>query len=421
MILSRDVTVELEGNSHFTVRSPEDVYLEDGRLTAWVRPGTPFTVQTPFARVSVRGTIFSVRVRKPRGLLLEEGKEPRMKGTIQTAVIAAAVSVVVSTGTVIVHNSLAEVSVGPGEAAWVPEKGAPEVVRLADAVEDLEGALDETRASVEELRTQTEEGMEGLTAMVEEVAAAGSPPAPGAEGAGPAEAADQQALAAELAETFDTLARGGLAAYQNPRLGELAERLRTLEDGGKAFVRAELNSENGDRRFLAAALAEKLADPGLIADLERCALEDKHDIVRRMASHALGFMGNEAAGDSLARIVEEETSDAGVRLNAWYGLAMLEHPETTSSFEKILDRSGPVISANMAVETALVITKPSVLPCLRLAYERKDVSNHMKVRILHTLARAESGEYLGFVRGVANDPNADETLQKAALEALGGQ
>ena len=112
--------------------------------------------------------------------------------------------------------------------------------------------------------------------------------------------------------------------------------------------------------------------------------------------------------------------DAGLPLNAWYGLSRLGRPEAAATLDRVLDRAGGDVPADMVVGAALKNKNPALLPALRKAYERETVSKAMKVNILRTLAKAETGEFDGFLREVESDANAEEELRNAAQSSLEG-
>lgn len=222
-----------------------------------------------------------------------------------------------------------------------------------------------------------------------------------------------------LDAAFSRLAGGGFLAVQGPLGAELLDRLRTLGEEGIAFLAAELASEAADRRFAAAAIAERLAAPALIGPLSAAALEDEDSIVRRMASHALAAMGNEAAGDALVEILAAETRDAGVRLNAWYGLATLGRPEAVERFRELLDGSGGEITADFIVDTALEIEDPRLHPALRAAYDHSAVTDGLRIAILRTLAREDRDAWIEFIRAVAADEKTPEAVREVARTLAG--
>lgn len=423
--LSPNVAVELDAQSRFAITGAGRVELERGRMTAWVRQGVPFAVSTPLAQATVTGTVFTVSVEhhdSARSENSHDRKESPMNSSLKTVPIAAFVSVFVSLGTVTVYNSFGSVDVEANEEARVAKDMPPELVRVPDTLRELQEELVATRKAVQELTSQTSQKTETLESRISGLEEKTASLAPSAEKETGKEAAtqDPEKLLEEAEKIFVSLKDSGVSAYASPKLTELAEKIRELGEEGREFVLRELTSEDGDGRFLAAAVAEKLKDPELIDVLETSALEDENFLVRRMSSHALAFMDHEAAGDALLNIINKETRDGGVRINAWYGLATLGRPEAIPTFEKLLNEAGGDIPPDFVVDTALKISDPKLLPSLRLAYDKKNVSKAMKVRILRTLGNAESGEYRSFLRQLSLDENAEADLRKTATEALGG-
>ena len=347
-----------------------------------------------------------------------------MNSNLVAVPVAAVVSVFVSLGTVSIYNSMGKVDVDSDQFAQVLEKGAPELIDLPESVQGLREELASARETVRRLESRIEERDDSLEAKLvarldEQIAAKVA--ASGTEGDGetpekPEKSAEEVALEAE--DLFEDLTSVGLQILSSRRLGKLADFVRQMGPEGKAWVSSELVSDDSKRRIVAAALASKLEDgeyiPGLVS-----AIDDFQDVIpRRFASHALMSLGDERAGDDLARIVENETRDNGVQLNAWFGLASLGREEAVPLFEKVLSRAGGQITPDFVVDSALKISEPVVLPALRKAYDHEGVSVAMRTMVLHRLADSETGEFDGFLRQVAADSEADENLRAAAREAL---
>ena len=346
-----------------------------------------------------------------------------MNPSAKTVLLAATVSVIVSSGTVVVYNSFGKASLRSGEVGIVEEGKAPQMARLSDALDGIQKELAEVRKGFEGAQTATEARVRQAEARIAEIegAAEKEEGKPGGKAQGEATAqTDEEALQA-IGKAFEELEKQGFTSYYSPSLSTLVEKIRGMGERGVEFLLDQLGAENGTTRFVAAAALEKLKDPSTIKDLERAALEDKDFLVRRMSSHALAFMEHADAGDALAKIVEKETRDGGVRLNAWYGLANLKRPEAAQTFENLLDEAGGDIPADFVVDTALKVSDTALLAPLRAAYDRKSVSNPMKAKILRVLGEAPSGEYREFLGQIAADANAPEELRKAAEEGLKGK
>ncbi len=412
--LSADVAVQLEPETAVLFKSPGEVQLESGRLTAWVRSGTPFIVKTKVATVEVHGTTFSVQMKNSGQPLI--GKEFNVDA--KTLLTSALVSVVVSVGTVSVYNSYGKVAVEPGQMAQISEASAPAVVEIAESLEQMVANLEETREEMAKIKTENAEQVQQFEERLASIAHSAATAASSHKEPEEEVVLDRAAQLQQISEVFDQLSKAGFAAYQHPKLTGIAEALRGMGEEGLEFVMAELSNEDGDKRFVAAALAEKLADPALIESLEIVALEDENFAVRRMSSHALAFMDHEDAGPALLKIVETETRDGGVRINAWYGLAQLKHPATARTFERVLNEAGGDIPADFVVDTALKVNNPDVQPALRNAYSNESVSKGMKLRILRTLGKTDNAENRAFVQKIADDPSTPEDLRSAAVEAL---
>jgi len=342
-------------------------------------------------------------------------KEPQMT---QSSRIAVVVSAFVSVLTVSVFMLARPDDGGSNGTRQSPD---PELAKLSSRFEKLSKQIDEMRDVLRELERRVPDGVETLrtrlaTLEVKLDSDTVADAARSAESAGTPK--DPAELIGDAEELFTSLTKGGYSAYGHPKMTKLADMLGELEDGGRAFVLTGLSSEDPGERFVAAALAEKLKDPELIDDLEIAAIEDSDFMVRRMSSHALAFMNSEDTVGSLVKIIENETRDPGVAVNAWFGLANLKRPEAASTFERVLDRAGGDVPADVVVATALKNSDPALLPSLRLAYDKESVSNALKTNILRTLAKVDSGEYEDFVRRVANDASAAEELRTAARESL---
>jgi hypothetical protein len=417
--LSPDTTIQLDQGSYFRVTEARNLTLDHGRMTAWVRPGTPFTVTTPCAAVASKGTVFTVIVQNPD---VTKEKEPVMSDNGRVIATAALVSVLVSGGTVAVYNQLGSVTIGAGEAAFVKADDVPAVVRLSDELEATKEKLREYQETLEAYRDRSEKAVKQLEEGVAKLAQGGTPQNNAETTAGekgPAGPAEREALLKETEEAFAWITSNvGFGAVYHPKTAELAEKLRDLGEEGRVFLGRALTDEDRMVRFAAAAVAEHLKDPALIRDLELSALEDDDFIVRRMAAHALAFYKNPDAGDSLLAIVEAEAADSGVRLNAWFGLADLGRPEAAATFEKVLRGSGGDAPAELVVSTALKVVNPELLPGLRTAYDHDAISKGTKALILDALGKDEHRRYTDFLRGLAENEQADADLRKAAQAAL---
>jgi hypothetical protein len=407
------IEIAVEAGTILRIEGPGRVALEEGAAAARVRRGASLAIATPLAEVSAEGSECFVRAVRGRS---GERKEPGMS-SLRSAGVAAAVSVVVAAGTVYIVSPRGSASVGSGEAALVEEGKAPQVTRLADALDGLRQDVEDLKKSVGGLEKSIETRVVKIEKRVEEVVTAAKEAKPkGAEGGAATKEGGGAPAADEVAKDFEKFAKLGPMAYADPGLGELAKKLSAMGDEGRGLLADQLSSDSASTRFVAAAVAEKMKDPGLIPDLRKAALEDEDFLVRRMSSHALAFMESDEAGDALVEVLKKETGDVGVKLNAWYGLASLKRAEAVELFDGVLDAAGGDIPPDLVVDTALKVTtaNPGLLPALRKAYDRSTVSTPLKVRILQVLGKAPGGEYAPFLQGVMADPATSETLRKAA-------
>ncbi|MGE3164644.1 MAG: HEAT repeat domain-containing protein [Planctomycetota bacterium] len=307
----------------------------------------------------------------------------------------------------------------PDPASSQPDPDSDLELRLDELTERVAQIAERLEAQAAALAAQDVALEQALAAAANASAALGQAPnSTASTPESPSVEAQIQAAAAD----FEFLGKLGIGAYNHARAQQLIEKLRTLGAEGYALLADELNHENPDRRFAAAAVAEGLKDPALVEPLERSALEDESFIVRRMSSHALAFLGDETAGDSLVRVIDNETRDAGVLLNSWYGLATLGRPEAVTTFARVLDHSGGDLPADFVVDTALKIPDRDerLLGAFELALGRASVSLPMKSRVLSTLARSNSAAARQVIQRVADDESAPAELRAQAQQILTG-
>ncbi len=217
-----------------------------------------------------------------------------------------------------------------------------------------------------------------------------------------------------LEGAFARLGSGGFLAVQGPLGFEIVDRIRALGEDGTSLLLEELTEGSEKRRFVATVIAERLASPQLIGPLATAALEDDAPLVRRMASHALATMSQEAAGDALIRILDGDSRDDRVRLNAWLGLAALRRPEALERFGALLDGGGAEMTADFILDASLQIDDPYLHPAFREAYDHPQVTSGLRIAILRTLAQEDSGQWRGFIRSVAEDADSPESLREVA-------
>ncbi len=439
--LGSESALTARSGSSFEVVSLDHVELHDGwidarvgatdlRLTIRQKSGRPVNhAVEPVARIDLRDALVAVRVRGSAIASLPKRKDDEtMSSALKTVPVAAAVSVFVSIGTVTVMNSSGSTKVGPGEYAEVDAGVPPKVVALPEKVAELEKDLRDAQQALEKTQESAVKKIDTLVSRVQNLenenaklaAAAGS--ATAAEKTSGEESTREAKIEASR-ELFAKLSSRGAMALQSSKLQDLVEQLDALGEDGIAIVAEAFASEDGGHRFLAAALAENLKDARLVEPLEKAALEDDNFMVRRMSSHALAFLGSEEAGDSLARIVSTEKRDAGVRVNAWYGLANLGREEAYSSFDSVLAGAGGDVTSDLVVSTAMQVRDPDqrLFPSLRRAYDNQQVSTSVKTRILQVLGTSETGAYTDFLSSVEQNASADQTLRDAAKKALGGE
>lgn len=347
-------------------------------------------------------------------------KDRRMSANSTTKALAVSVVASAITSTLVVWL-FAQRSSPPTPSGPVSQS-TDSAVEFLQQVQTLRARIDQVDRQIETVATSLAEVREASRALEVAADSDSAPEVAGAHGNRANEPATVETQLRTAAEDFEFLGGLGIGAFNHPRAQQLIDKLRALGPEAYGLVIDELNHEDQDRRFAAAAVAEGLKDPALVEPLERSAIEDESFLVRRMSSHALAFLGDQAAGDSLVRVIENETRDAGVLVNSWYGLATLERPEAVTTFARVLDHAGGDLPADFVIDTALKIPDRDerLLGALELALGRSSVSLPMKSRVLSTLARSTSSAARQVIQRVADDENAPTELRNQALQILAG-
>jgi hypothetical protein len=223
---------------------------------------------------------------------------------------------------------------------------------------------------------------------------------------------------------FRALATAGPVAYTQLADGKLVALFRALGPTGVEVLGELLrDADSTDNRFLAAAVLELLGDPTAITHLD-FALNDDDILVRRMASHALATLRDEAAIPALERAFHDE-EDWGVRANAAYGLAKLGQPSGVEALlalhasDEIDDASRAAVMGGMA-DVGAAAFAPVFRPLLA------DTTAELGYRLtaMQWAANAKDEASLETLQKIAASPQEEDSLRTAArrtIEAIQGQ
>lgn len=419
---NRTTNVRYEGADRAEVRIVENrrVRLDSGTVTVKLAPDEILTIDTPSAQLRARGAEFLVRVDSsifPPPMAVPEAGS--MNDTMKTALVSACVSVLVTTGTVTMINSLGEKDANALEIVRSKPGEAPELTSMNEAMIKLESTLERQRTEIQSLQARLDTQHRDVdkrfaalaTASKESTGGAASQPVAEAPIAERVQKAREKLASILAGQNIQNLATSG-------KLADFADVLKDLGPEGLELIRSGFDSKDPNERFAAAMLAGRLNDPTFINPLEKAAVEDDNFIVRRMASHALGHMGRPETADSLVNIVKKEKDDSGVRINAWFGLATLKSPESPALFDLVFERSGGDVPPDFVVSIGMKFKDPNLSPSFRKAYDDKRIADATKVEIIRRLGSDTNRAYDDFLRGVAADQNTAESIRKAASEAL---
>lgn len=316
-----------------------------------------------------------------------------------------ALFVAVQAGDVTVENDRGAVTVAPGEqavarAGEAPAKAAAEarVAEVEARYEALKREKDAQQADYDRLKARL-----AVLERENKAAAAEVKLRPSAE-----VTADLKAL----------MKSEGLKLLALPKDHPLFRELVAMGPEGVRLLGELLKSGDADERFGAAAMMELLLDADAIPLLEDAIFGGDNDgnvLVQRMASHALGKIGGEAAVPVLERVVSEG-SEWGVRTNAAYSLAEMGRQ---SGIDWLLDayRTEQDAGAKMAILGAMgQVGDPSYLPTLHevLKNETEYSKRYMAVMGIAKAARQES---LSVLSEIIDDPNEDKMIITEAKKA----
>jgi len=194
---------------------------------------------------------------------------------------------------------------------------APPVVKATAPPKD-----DSRDVEIAALRTQVAE-------LTTKLAAANKPPPPPSSSG----SAETETAKPGWKEKLDELLKKGAGEYKGEAFFAMLEELKKQgKEGIDKLAERLLHAETGGERFLAAALLEDLGDPSAISALAQALQKDEDLLVRRMSSHAIAMIKNEAGLPSL-RTAMNSDSDWGVRVNAAYGVAKLGQSDGVKMLE----------------------------------------------------------------------------------------
>ncbi len=428
MRLSDAVTVEMAAASRFAVLDDATVRLDGGHIGAWVRPGEPMRVATGDVSVESRGTIFSVASEVAREQIRFDGeggpgandsggpgfaevqKDRDMRIRRKDAAIAGVVTVAVAAGTVRITSSYGTLDVTENEVARVMPGGAPRLVDPTATEAELRDTIRRLETEVARLRDELDAKTEDTSTREDAVDAVN----------GEVASRDSSVLTSEeLRERYDRLIEVyGYGSYLNPRFSEFASFVRAAGDAGIGFVLDELEGGETPRLFSTLLLASRIGDDRLLDDLVDLAISHEELIIRRAATRALAAIEDEASEPALLSIYRD-AEDAGVLLNAWYGLARLGNDEAFGSVRRLLDSASSEVTEDVLLANVLLFEDPQLDVGLREAFHRTGLSVAKRKQILEALADDPDDRWLDFLAEVANDPFAEEVLRDEARRHLG--
>ena len=241
-----------------------------------------------------------------------------------------------------------------------------------------------------------------LAAEAKPQAAAPSPPEP----------------AVDLAARFDALVEKGLAAMaEAPALAELVK--KKGKEGFDLLAARLLNGKTSQERFLAAAVLGATQDPSAVGPLAEALAKDPDDLVRRMASHALATMKQEAAEPALRTALSAD-ADWGVRVNSAYGLAKLGHADGLRMLENAYTSSETPAEYRLPILGGLadVASPDSALLFRRMLADTRDPT-YLFMAVSALAKMKDSGARADLERlAAAADvpPSIREAAQKAVAE-----
>lgn len=224
----------------------------------------------------------------------------------------------------------------------------------------------------------------------------------------------QPASTVAVKDLFVQLAESGLAGVRGPKFGELLDAVKKEGRPAIDFLTNVLKtSTSATERFFAGALLEGAGDASAIPGLALALQNDKDDLVRRMASHAIAVLGTPAAEAPL-RLATAGDPDWGVRVNSAYGLAKLKHDDGLKMLRDAYESPDTPAEYRMAVLGGLAdVAAPSTAPLFRkILTDTKDVS-YLLASIM-ALEKMKDAEAVPALQQLSTNAPSDIVKQAAA-------
>ena len=190
-----------------------------------------------------------------------------------------------------------------------------------------------------------------------------------------------------------------------------------LSLGGLNLALDLLNSDDPNARFFAAKLLEDLDDPRAIPDLKKMALEDKNEMARNMASHALAFMKSDEAIPSLRQLFKESEAD-GVRINSLAGLAIHKDPagiRDTVAFLKDKDQKKAYRAAMVGI---LILPYEHLMPIAAEAVTQFGSNEPLMGLVVNYYSQIGTHAARDSLQAIVDNQSMPAAIQQAAQAAL---
>jgi len=210
----------------------------------------------------------------------------------------------------------------------------------------------------------------------------------------------------------------GLEAYGTIKMDSpLVKELKAMGAEGLALLSQMLKEGSNTERFLAAGLMEKLEDPAAIPALE-AALFDENEgniLLQRIASHALGQIGGEAAIPVLERAIDEG-SEWGIRTNAAYSLAQMGRESGIKWFLDAYENEKESSTRDTLLQVMSSVADPSYLPLLHQSLQ-EETEYSKRILALMGISKAAQDSSLPVLEAIINNPDEDQMLISEAQKA----
>jgi len=222
-----------------------------------------------------------------------------------------------------------------------------------------------------------------------------------------------------LKKKLEEMGAKGLTVFGDPSaVADLEAAIKALGAEGLNLVLDLLSSEKPGDRFFAAKLLEDLGDPASIPDLTRAVLEDKDEMTRSMASHALAFMRGEEALPDLKRIYKSDPP-TGVRLNAMAGLVF--HGDEQARQDMVSYLADPKNPSNLRQALAGVIAvrhDPFLMPVAREVERQFSQQPQWMGLVVSYYASVGTSSSRDRLQAIANNQSLAANIRQQAQQAL---